>query len=62
MVEQKATADKIQAMLDYFTKYKGNAFYTRLNSIASEHSMPLEIRVKAAFHAMTHSKAEDKIV
>jgi hypothetical protein len=49
-------------MLDYFNKYKGNSFYTRLNQIASEHSMPLEIRIKAAFHAMSHARVEDKIV
>lgn len=54
--------DKAEAMLDYFAKFKGNALYTRLNSIASEHSMPLDLRAKAALHAIAHAKADDKIV
>jgi hypothetical protein len=62
MVDSVSSANKIQSMLDYFNKYRGNSFYTRLNQIASEHSMPLEIRIKAAFHAMSHARVEDKIV
>lgn len=49
-------------LLDYFARYKGNAFYCRLNSIASEHSMPVDLRVKAALHAMGCAKQDDKIV
>jgi antitoxin component of RelBE/YafQ-DinJ toxin-antitoxin module len=49
-------------MLEYFSKFKGNAFYSRLNSIASEHSMPLDLRVKAALHAIQNAKSDDKIM
>jgi hypothetical protein len=60
MVEPRS--DKVQMLLDYFARYKGNAFYCRLNSIASEHSMPVDLRVKAALHAMGCAKQDDKIV
>ncbi len=63
MVEQINTAaDRSQAMIEYFSKFKGNAFYSRINSIASEHSMPLDLRVKAALHALQHAKNDDKIM
>lgn len=52
----------MQSMLDYFSKYKSNAFYTRLNAIAAEHSMPLDARIKAAYHTLQHAKQDDKIV
>lgn len=61
MVEQ-IKADKTQMMMEYLAKYKGNAFYSRINAIACEHSLPVDLRVKAVLQAMAHSKNEDKVV
>lgn len=60
MVETRS--DKGQLLVDYFARYRGNALLTRLNAVASEHTLPVDLRVKAALHAMAFAKQEEKIV